>query len=66
MWVNLAFSVNFLLVDAKPDGKELTVFLAEKRDAAFRDFLRTMADHDPSRAAKLSRYFETIKRDENI
>ena len=43
-------------------GKDVRTFLHEKRDDAFRDLLRALADTDPARASKLSRFFEAMKR----
>jgi hypothetical protein len=44
------------------DGKNLSEYLDEARDRAFRDLLRTLSDTHPRHASDLSQLFESMKR----
>jgi hypothetical protein len=44
------------------NGKTLSEHLAARRDVLMRDKIRTLADHDPAGASRLSSFFEAMKK----
>ena len=46
----------------RSDGKSFSELIHSQTDSALRDILRHHADDDPDFAARLSRYFEEIKK----
>jgi hypothetical protein len=50
------------LADTKPDDKSIKDFVRDKTDESFRKLLKSLADDDPNKASKLSRFFEAMKK----
>ncbi|MDE2107549.1 MAG: hypothetical protein KGL39_60710, partial [Patescibacteria group bacterium] len=50
------------IAGAKPDNKTVADFLRDRTAESFQNFLRTIADHDPDKASKMSWLFEALQR----